>query len=157
MKATLKVILLGLALLLGLPEMHAQENGRQRPNREQLAEKQAGYIADQMSFDDATKAKFVETYCECQKEIWALGPRAKKAKKSELTEADLEQMNKARFEHSQKILDIRKKYYDEYSKFLTQKQIARVYQLEKKMMNRLGNKGKQPGKQPDKRPNKKKS
>lgn len=42
-----------------------------------------------------------------------------------------------RFDRSQKLLDIRKKYYDEYSKFLTQKQIERVYELEKQMMKRL--------------------
>lgn len=53
------------------------------------------------------------------------------------TEAESEQAIKARFEHSRKILDIRQKYYEEYSKFLTQKQIKRVYELERRMMGRL--------------------
>lgn len=155
MKANLKLFLLSLALFLGFTAGFAQNNERQRPNREQLAEKQAAYIANQMAFDDATKTKFVETFCNCQKEIWALGPRVKNAKKkSEMTEADVEAANKARFEHSQKLLDIRKNYYEKYSKFLTQKQIARVYELEKKMMNRLGNKGKQQGKQQGKKQDK---
>lgn len=41
---------------------------------------------------------------------------------------------KERFAHSQKILNLRHKYYEEYSKFLSQQQIA---QLERKMMERL--------------------
>ncbi|EGF52450.1 hypothetical protein [Bacteroides fluxus] len=42
-----------------------------------------------------------------------------------------------RFAHSQKILDLRKKYYLKYSKFLTPTQIEKVYVLERRMMNRL--------------------
>ena len=33
---------------------------------------------------------------------------------------------------SEKILDIRQKYYKKYSEFLTQRQIQRVYEIEKK-------------------------
>lgn len=54
---------------------------------------------------------------------------------------------------SEKILDIRQKYYKKYSQFLTQQQIQRVYEIEKNMMRRFaqhakgakGGKG-QPGK-----------
>ena len=42
-----------------------------------------------------------------------------------------------RFERSQKVLDIRNKYYQEFSKFLTQKQIEQMYDKERKMMKRL--------------------
>ena len=44
---------------------------------------------------------------------------------------------KQRFDRSQKILDLRKKYYAIYSTFLTQKQISRVYEIERDMMRRL--------------------
>ena len=44
---------------------------------------------------------------------------------------------KQRFERSQNILDLRKKYYGIYSTFLTQKQISRVYEIERDMMRRL--------------------
>lgn len=43
----------------------------------------------------------------------------------------------SRFDRSQKILDLRKKYYAIYSTFLTQKQISRVYEIERDMMRRL--------------------
>ena len=44
---------------------------------------------------------------------------------------------KAGFAHRLKILDLRQKYYASYSEFLTQKQIQRVYELERQMMERL--------------------
>ncbi|MDE6151407.1 MAG: hypothetical protein K2G12_05405, partial [Prevotella sp.] len=56
---------------------------------------------------------------------------------ADMTDAEVEQALKGRFEHSQKILDIRQKYYKEYSKFLSQKQIKRVYEIEKQMKTRL--------------------
>ena len=48
------------------------------------------------------------------------------------------------------MLDIRKKYYKEYSKFLTQNQIKRVYELEQQMKKRLF-KPQQPGPKGNKR------
>lgn len=46
-----------------------------------------------------------------------------------LTEAEAEQVLKERLEHRQKMLDLQEKYYKEYSKFLTQKQLLRVQEL----------------------------
>ena len=122
----------------------AQDNNgkKQRMSREQLAEAQAKHIAHDLVLDDATTQKFVKTFSDYQKEVWALGPKAKGKKKNEMTDAEVEKAIKDRFEHSEKLLKIREKYYKEYSKFLTQKQIQRVYDLEKKTMKRLGQRGK---------------
>lgn len=68
--------------------------------------------------------------------VWALGPRPKRDS-SNRSEAEAEQALEERFSHSQKILNLRKKYYIEYSKFLTPKQIEQVYKLEKEIMDRL--------------------
>ena len=113
-----------------------------------MAEKQAQHIAHDLAFNEKTTARFIETYTECQKEIWALGPRFHRTPES--SEAQSEQNIKRRFEMSEKILDIRQKYYKKYSQFLTQQQIQRVYEIEKNMMKRFaqhakGGKG-QPGK-----------
>lgn len=115
---------------------NAQIDGRQRMTREQLAEAQAKYIVREIAMNDTTAAHFIETFCQFQKEVWALGPRPQRDS-SNHSDADAEQAMKERFEHSQRILDLRKKYYKEYSKFLTQKQIEQVYKLEKEMMERL--------------------
>lgn len=113
---------------------------KQRISREQLAEVQAKHIASALAFSDAVTEKFIKTYCNYQKEIWALGPRLKPNKQG-MNEQENEAQIKQRFARSEKILDIRQKYYKEYSKFLTQTQIEKVYEQERKMMKRLAQKG----------------
>ena len=44
---------------------------------------------------------------------------------------------KERFEHRNRINAIQEKYYKEYSKFLNQRQILRLYDLENKMMRKM--------------------
>lgn len=134
MKQTLRLFIILMLAVIATPQSFAQRNREERISREELAKVQAHHIAKELAFDDGVTKKFVDTYCRCQQEIWALGPRVKPSSNSdEATEEEIE----ARFEHSQKILDIRKKYYKEYSKFLSQKQIKRVYEIERQMMDRL--------------------
>lgn len=140
MKSFFRIFLFTIATMAYCGTMYAQNSNKQRLTREQLAEVQARHIAKEMSMDPATSKQFIDTYCQYQKEIWALGPRSDKQHRtnsSSMTDAEMEQAIKNRFAHSQKILNIRQKYYTEYSKFLTQKQIQRVYELEKQIINRL--------------------
>ena len=130
-------MVIAIAMLFSSINMSAQSNNQQRLSREELAEKQARHIAHELALDDATTQKYVATYCAYQKEVWALGPRVKRHSSANATEAEAELANKARMEQSQKILDLREKYYKEYSKFLTQKQIERAYELEQQVMRRL--------------------
>ena len=118
-------------------QAQTEQSKKQRLSREELAEKQARHIAHELALDDVTSQKYVDTYKACQQEVWALGPKVKRHQADTATEAEAEQANKARFEQSEKILKIREKYYKEYSKFLTQKQIERAYELERKSMSRL--------------------
>ena len=136
MKNMIKILVLAVAMITFNVSTYAQKSERQRMTREQLAEAQAHFIADEMAMDDTTAKQFVETFCQFQKDIWALGPRPKRDA-SHLSDKEAEQAMNERFTHSQKILDLRKRYYLKYSKFLTPKQIERVYELERKMMNSL--------------------
>lgn len=136
MKSFLRIFLLTVMTATFCVSSYAQKGDRQRMTREQLAESQAKYIAKEVAMDDITTKQFIETFCQFQKEIWALGPRPKQDTSTH-TDEETEQALKARFAHSQKILDLRRKYYGEYSKFLTQKQIKRVYELERQIMDRL--------------------
>lgn len=143
MKTIMKLWLVAALMLMGTTTISAQNNQRQRLTREELADKQARHIAQTMAFDEATTKQFVETYTACQKEIWALGTRMKGARQQanaqQQTEAEAKQDIARQFERSEKLLQIRQKYYAEYSKFLTQNQIKRVYVLERRMMKRLAN------------------
>ena len=44
---------------------------RQRLTREQLAESQARHIAADLALDETVGKRFMETYINCQKDIWA--------------------------------------------------------------------------------------
>ena len=133
MKNLMKINLMAMLVLVFCTMGKAQDK-QQRISREQLAEKQAKHIANELAFDEATTQQFVKTYCAYHQEVWALGP---KHKAEPTNEEEAEQAIKERFERSQQILNLREKYYEEYSKFLTQQQIQRVYELERRVMNRL--------------------
>lgn len=139
-RSIIKTLFLTVIMAAFCGTAYAQKSDKQRMSREQLAEVQARHIAQQLAFDDETTAKFVDTYSRCQKEIWTLAPLKKGVRGAAKTDTETEEAIESRFERSQKLLDIRKKYYKEYSKFLTPKQIQRVYSLEKSMMGRLGKK-----------------
>lgn len=132
MKTTIRnLIMAAVAALLSM-SLSAQSRSN-RISREDLAVKQAEHISETLAFDKATSDRFKETYCSFQKELWALGPRPEKQESDNPGEEEMKQ----RFERSQKILDLRKKYYDIYSTFLSQKQISRVYEIERDMMRSL--------------------
>ena len=111
------VMMVAFSTAASAQENSEQKNKKQRMSREQMAEMQAKHIARQLALDDATSQKFTETFSAYQKEVWALRPQGK--------------------QHGKK-----KDYYKKYSKFLTPKQIQRVYELEKQSMNRLSKRGK---------------
>ena len=116
MKGIIRILFLVVALTTFCGTISAQTGKqRQRLTREQLAEVQAKHIAKEMKMDDETSQRFIDTFCQFQRDIWALGPRPKQP-------------------HDQMT--------DEYSEFLTQKQIRRVYELERQMMGRLSKHGK---------------
>lgn len=149
MKRFIKHMLMAVAAFAVCGAAGAQKSEKAGENREKFAERQARHIAVQLAMDDATTAKFVEAFTQCQKETWEAGAQMRQfrnRKPAELSEEQAGQSLKARFDHSRKVLDIRRKYYDKYSKFLTQKQIQRVYDLEKNMAGRLAKRGK--GKKP---------
>lgn len=110
-----------------------------RPSREQFAKIQATTIAADLELDEATTRTFVETYLRNQKEIWEIRPPkdAESDDTKNLTEAQAKKIITERFAHRQRMNKIQEKYYREYSKFLSQKQILRVYDHEHKMMERM--------------------
>ena len=143
MKKILGMLMMAMMMTISVSSYAQAPNKKQRISREQLAEKQAQHISHDLGLDEKTSARFIDTYIQCQKEVWALGPRLKKDKVA--SDAQTEQQLKRRFEMSEKILDIRQKYYKKYSQFLTQQQIQRVYELERQMMKRFAQKGSKKG------------
>lgn len=124
MKPLLQIILIAIAVMANGMSATAQADSGQRLSREDLAVKQARYIARELALDQPTTDKYVETYCQYQHEVWALGSR-----KNLTTEQ--------RLERSQQLLDLRKKYNAIYSRFLTEPQLDKAYRLEKRLIDRM--------------------
>ena len=141
--------MLVVAMVMGVQVINAQEAPKgphkgMKMTPEKMAEFQANRLSNELGLDDATSAKFVEVY---QKYMKALGEVhmefANKFKKANaeitkegnimkpgfksLTDAQVDQMMKDRFAISRKTLDVREKYYDEFRKFLSPKQVQKIY------------------------------
>lgn len=135
----IRFIMLALMTAICVAGAKAQQpNEKQKVSREQMVETQARHLADELALDDKTNDKFIETYINYKKELWAIAPKHdKKRQKVSETEQQAAQNMQQKFERSQKMLDIRTKYYKQFSKFMTQKQIELMYSKEKNMMQRL--------------------
>ena len=125
MKQLLQTIIIAIVVMASGMSAMAQANSSQRLSREELAVKQAQYIARELAFDKSNTDKYVKTFCQYRNEVWALGPR-----KNLTTEQ--------RLERSQQILDLRKKYNTIYRGFLTEQQLDKAYKLEKRLLDRMG-------------------
>lgn len=117
-----------------------------RQSRQQFSQIQAENIAKELNLDATTGKRFTETYMKCQQEIWKIEPgrppRHREANTADLTEQEAQKIITDRFIHRQKMNEIQERYYKEYSKFLTQKQILRMYDHEWKMMEKMMHKHK---------------
>ena len=69
---------------------------------------------------------FANKFKKANAEITKEGNIMKPGFKS-LTDAKVDQMMKERFAISRKTLDVREKYYDEFRKFLSPKQVQKIY------------------------------
>lgn len=123
MKKLLHFILIAVMIAACGMTSAAKDTDSQKLAREKLAVRQATYIADKLDLDKETTQKYIDAYCRYQQKIWELG-----SEKGLNTEQ--------RLDRSQKILDLRKKFYKEYKKFLTEEQIEKAYRLEKQIFDR---------------------
>ena len=117
---------------------------RQRMTREQLSERKADFIVQQLGMNESTAKKFREVYAKNQNEVWdAMPPRPERDGKRDnapKSDAESEKQIKNEFAIGEKLLNIRQKYYKEYSKILSQQQIQRMYELERGMQQRFAKK-----------------
>lgn len=127
--------------LIGTASAYAQEEGqqqeKQRPTPEEMAERQASKMASELLLSDAEAAKFTPVFKAYKLEIRAVNDQYRPAKRDEnmkgtpLSDDEVKARIEANFEKSQKILDIRKAYFQKFQKVLTIKQIKKLYDSEK--------------------------
>lgn len=159
MKKYLFMVMIAVMMLSGSTTVNAQvaQNGKERVHLsvDQIIQKRTGKMVQTLMLDDATSAKFIPVYSQYLKdkmECRIMKPKRMGMDVNAKTDAEIDQMIQDNFAQSRKILDIREKYYAKFRKFLTPKQIMKIYQAEKndvvklknEMMKRkkgMGNKG----------------
>lgn len=116
---------------------------RQKMSVEKRDSLQCQRMANELMLNDATMAKFTPLYMNYLTELRNVWGSDKKADKKrdfgamkERTDAEIYKSMEDRFTKSQKVLDIRTKYYKEFKRFLTAKQVEKIYQS--KRMRRPG-------------------
>ena len=143
--------MLMVALFVGTQVMSAQnEQGKHHGKRthkrmtmEQMVDMQSNKIIGELGLDDKTAAKFKDVYAKYMKEMNDLrkegmdfrmrgriqkGDTLAKMKIQMPTDDEVDKMMRDRFKQSRKMLDIREKYYEEFRKFLSPKQVQKIYE-----------------------------
>lgn len=123
----------------------AQKKDNSGKTPEQKTAVHAAHMAVILDLDDAHTARFTTLYTkyvaevrDARKKYAKIRPKKKgEGKPAPLTDQQVKANIENQFALSQSILDIRRKYYAEYSKFLTPRQIEHIYDLEKKNGDRL--------------------
>ena len=134
------LVMMVVAVLMGTQVMNAQnqdeqgkKRGHKRMTMEQMVNMQGNKIVDELGLDDKTSAKFMDVYKkymtemnDLRKEYMPKRPEPGKAP-SMPTDDEVDKMMRDKFKVGRKMLDIREKYYDEFRKFLSPKQVQKIY------------------------------
>ena len=159
------VLLMGSQMTLSAQNTDNKQK-KQRPTPEQMVQMQTKQIVKTLMLDDATAAKFTPVYEKYLKELRECRMMTHKARtektkaqgtdanvkkeRPSMTDDEIATMLRNQFTQSRKMLDVREKYYNEFSKILSQKQILKIYQQEKMNANKFRKefdrrKGQRPG------------
>ena len=155
MKQEIKTFIFAIALSMtcGMAMAQGYQNGGNRPSREQMVEKQANSIAQQLGLDSKTCKKFVSVYKSEQNDMMNLMPRrggmgmppkdgmppiGQRPTQGERPQGNPPAMNgnkpmgrpQMSDEDKKKVETLKQKYNKKYAKFLSQDQITKVYQLQ---------------------------
>lgn len=131
-----KILILALSAILAV-NISAQEQQKERVagkplSSEEKVELQIKHLSRELMLSEQQARKFAVTFREYAAAKEKLFP--KKAKKmveqgKELTDAELDQLAKQRFECKKKFVDLQVKFYDKFRKDLSARQVQKVLQL----------------------------
>ena len=131
MKNLIRFCMLAVVMMTVSVNTFAQSAERRQGGAKPSAEGRAQHIAREIALDDATTKKFVEVYSQYKNELRTLGSRSQQGRGTR-SDAETKEAMKENLDREQKVLDLRKKYHEEFSKFLTLKQLEQVYELDTK-------------------------
>lgn len=121
------------------PKANDKTPDKPRWTAEELMQRKAEHMASTLMLDEKSEAKFVMLYAqylkelkECRERYREEAPRPEREKLREprepLTDAEIEKRIENRFNRQRQMLDIREKYYKDFKKMLTPKQLLKVFE-----------------------------
>lgn len=135
-----KLMMVATILLFGMGlSAQAQGNGfkneRRRFDVAKMDSMRCQRMTNELMLNDATTAKFKTLYMDYLADMRSVMIPAGKMNRSgikreplkEMTDAEVQKMLENRFDREQKMLDVRVKYYKEFKRILSPKQIARIF------------------------------
>lgn len=132
----MKQVLLTGMLFLFFGMAYGQEGEKRNEKKEALRAKKIAFLTTSMDLTPEESQKFWPIYNQFENEVKDL----RKSSKTNLRKVDLEEINDNEIEeimmtHMQvkrKELDLEEKYFNEYKKVISVKQIAKMHQAEKR-------------------------
>ncbi len=103
-------------------------------NSEEFQKRHTQMVKQRLMMDDATTLKFEPIYNKYMEDMKALrSERQKNAKVEAKTDKEIMDRMEKRFENQQKMLDLKKKYFNQFKKILNPKQIQSLFGNHRKM------------------------
>lgn len=143
-----KFLFLVMAILLMAGNQNAMmaqnATGKNKPriSKEEMIQRRTHQMVGTLMLDDQATTKFIPVYSQylqermdCMKMTLQRGEKGKAL--ADMTDADAQTIIKNRFAQAHKLLDVQEKYYKEFRKILSDKQILKLYQQEKMMGNKM--------------------
>lgn len=132
-----RFLLLMLVAVAAFSPAIAQNKGHKQGMRQELKEFKMKFLAQEMELKEDQQTRFFELYSQMESEkeklrrdTKALEKKVKEGKN--LTDEEYRKANRAQTEYKEKEAEIEKKFDEEFSKFLTQKQIMIMKSAEEK-------------------------
>lgn len=134
-----KIILLALISLFTFSSALAGKKcDKQKPTEDDFR-REASIISEKLKLSTDSAKNFEAVYVAYKNEVIAAMESLNKGDcdgRQKLTEEQIDARNRARLSHARKMLDIRENYYDKFAKVLKPSQIDRMYNIEKKLVDR---------------------
>lgn len=141
MKKQISMVLamLVIAFSTAFAQPQKSEKHRKAMNAEKMEEFQLNAILQKLALDDKEREQFIPLYKQYQQEMKSTNKKcaAMSKRKTERTDAETEEVIKHQFAMAKQKVEIREKYYAKFRKFLSPKQIEKIYDSERNVMKRL--------------------
>lgn len=122
-----------------------KDERKEMPTVEEMIDFECKKLTKRLLLDDADTKKFVKTYTDYRKEFIAIKDKypilCRRNKDEMLTDAQIEEKIQSLFAQGKDMIAVREKYYKEFRKFLTPRQIDVIFDSERHRFHKFKNEG----------------